>query len=177
MDILHVINNEKLSTKINKLKFMETTIKNHKQMINAKSANDLEAGIISALPKIIDYAQKNDYVIKNDDGFLELTSNQLLETIKLISLKKRKVLRNYLWLLDKYPTMAAINKFLHFLMTKILKSNTRYKLLKSEKQVKIEEKRKKYNEAVSTMKKAYAEYNEEKGDFYRLRKANRQRIE
>jgi hypothetical protein len=160
-----------------KIKVMETTVKNHKQMINAKSANDLEAGIIAALPKILDYARKQDYVIKNDDGFLQITNNQLLDSIKNASLKKRKVLRNYLWLVDKFPTMATINKFLHFLMTKILKSETRYKLLKSEKQLKIEEKKAKYNEAVAAMQKAYAEYKAEKGDFYNLRKANGQRIE
>lgn len=155
---------------------METTI-NKKQMINAKNASDLEAGIIAALPKIIDFARHNDYVIKNDDGFLTITNSQLLDTIKNLSLKKRKVLRNYLWVIDKYPTIANINKFLHFLMAKILKGDFRYKLLKSEKQLKIEEKRKKYVELLAIAKTAHADYKEEKADYYRLRKSKGQRIE
>ena len=155
---------------------METTI-NRKQMINAKNASDLEAGIIAALPKIIDYARHNDYVLKNDDSFLTITQSQLLDKIKNLSLKKRKVLRNYLWVLDKYPTLANINKFLHFLMAKVLKGDFRYKLLKSEKQLKIEEKRKKYLELLSVAKKAHAEYKAEKADFYKLRLANKKRIE
>lgn len=155
---------------------METTI-NKKQMISAKDANALEAGILTALPKIIDYARQQGYRISDDDGFLDITNSQLSQKIKDMSLKKRKVLRNYLYYLDKNPTLKMINKFLHFLMKKVLNSEKRYKLLKSEKQLAIEAKRKKYYDLRLQMLQAHKEWQEEKGDFYKSRLAKGLRIE
>jgi hypothetical protein len=184
-DIHRVTNNEGINEgisegikfkQLNQINTMETTI-NKKQMLNAKNASELEAGVIAALPKIIDFARHNDYVIKNDEGFLAITQSQLLDTIKNLSLKKRKVLRNYLWVIDNYPSLANINKFLHFLMAKVLKGDVRYRLLKSEKQLKIEEKRKKYLELLSVAKAAYKDYKDEKADFYKLRLEHKKRIE
>lgn len=155
---------------------METTTQ-RKVMISAKDANALEAGVLAALPKIIDYARQQDYRISDDDGFLEITNSQLSQKIKDMSLKKRKVLRNYLYYLDKNPTMKMINKFLHFLMKKVLNSDKRYKILKSEKQLAIEAKRQKYYDLKAQAAAAYTDWKSEKGDFYTSRLTKGQRIE
>jgi hypothetical protein len=152
-----------------------TTVINKKEMINAKSATDLAIGIQKSISQIDEFVKQNDYHL-NAQLPGEIMNYDLIATISNLSLKKRKELRNCLWRISNYPSLTSINRYLHFLMTKVLKSDTRYKILKSEKQLKIEEKRKKYREALEILKKTHANYKEEKGDFYKSRLAKSQKI-
>ncbi len=52
-------------------------------------------------------------------------------------------------------------------MKNILKSESRIRVIPSAKEIAIQEKRKAYKEALAKVQAAYADYKQEKGDFYK----------
>lgn len=146
---------------------METIMINKKQTVSAKNVSELTNGVKQSLTKIDAFVAHNDYRLS---GSLDVIADCDLETlISKLSLNKRKELRDHIWRVENKPSIQTINRFLHFMMKLVLKSDARIKVLKSEKQLKIEDLRKKYKDALALAKKAHAEYKEEKGDFYKNR--------
>ncbi len=142
---------------------METTVR--------KSEINKEA-IIATIEKIKQLAQDNNYQIKGDiDKILNRTKEENFDLEFFVghdlSTRKVKKLNDLIARYNKHPKMSTANKFLHFLMTKIYKSEDRVRILPSEKELAIQEKRKAYKAALETVKKAYADYKTEKGDFYK----------
>jgi len=150
---------------------MENTISNH---VHATAIN--YQFIKSAFGKIEDFVKKNDYQFKDRDNFDKITEAEFNAALINASKKKRKKLANYIWMIYNRPTLAGINKFLHFLMKTILKSDLRVRVIKSDKEIAIQEKRKAYKEALAKMQAAYADYKQEKGDFYKIRLEKNQAI-
>lgn len=159
---------------------MKTEQINRKEMINAKSAKDLLAGISKALPDIYEFTKFNDYRITTDigvmngTGFKEVDHSSGEEKISKLSLNKRKELRNALWAVEKYPTIKRINRLFGFLKKHLGMPD--FKISVNTKQTTIQEKRKKYVEAREIAKAAYADYLNEKGDFYKLRLEKGQKV-
>jgi hypothetical protein len=142
---------------------METQVKTSK----ANSVNF--ATIQETINKIDQFVKDNDYQYKDRAGFAEITESSFNSAIQQLSKKKRKKLANYVWAVNNHPTLESINKFFHFFMKNIMKSDTRIKVIKSAKELAIEEKRKAYKEALAKVKATYADYKTEKGDFYKNR--------
>jgi len=150
---------------------METTTSNH---VNATSVN--YQFIKSTFGKIEDFVKKNDYQFKDRNNFDNITESEFNSAWVNTSKKKRKKLAAYIWMIYNRPTLAGINKFFHFFMKTIMKSDVRVRVIKSDKEIAIQEKRKAYKEALAKMQAAYADYKQEKGDFYKIRLANNQAI-
>jgi hypothetical protein len=127
------------------------------------------ANVCATISNIETFVKKNDYQFKNREGFSEITQAKLTAAISDLSNKKRKKLANFMWMNDNHPTMASANKFFHFLMKNVLKSDLRIRVIPSAKEIAIQEKRKVYKEALAKVQAAYADYKLEKGDFYKLK--------
>jgi tellurite resistance protein len=121
----------------------------------------------NTITKIDAYVKANDYQFKDRKGLDHITEASFKTALADLSNKKRKRLAKYIWLVENFPSLANINKFLHFLFTKVMKSDLRVRIIKSEKELAIEAKRKAYKEALEKVKAAYADYKTEKGDFYK----------
>lgn len=131
-----------------------------------KSAVNYEL-LQSTFAKIDTYVKANDYQFKDRKGLDNITESGFNAAYADMSKKKKKRLAKYIWLVENFPSLANINKFLHFLLTKVMKSDLRVRIIKSEKELAIEAKRKAYKEALAKVKAAYADYKTEKGDFYK----------
>lgn len=136
---------------------METTTK--------KSDGATFANVQSTISKIEEYVKDNGYQFKDRSGLTLLDEKTFY--FQFGSIRKRKKLVNAMEAIGKNPTLENINKFFHFLMKEILKSDLRVRVIKSEKEIAIEAKRKAFKEALAKMKTALAEYKLEKGDFYK----------
>ena len=134
--------------------------------INKKSNIDY-AVISTTINSIKEFAKENGYKVKGEENFSKINVTTFNEVIQNTTFRKRKKLADLIWKANNHPKLSTINKFLHFLMTKIYKTEDRIKILPSEKELYIQKKRKAYKEALTVMKAAYADYKEEKGDFYK----------
>lgn len=117
--------------------------------------------------KIDAFVKANDYQFKDRKGLDNITEVGFNAAYITLSKKKTKRLAKYIWLVENFPSLVNINKFLHFLFTKVMKSDVRVRIIKSEKELAIEAKRKAYTEAIAKVRAAYADYKTEKGDFYK----------
>lgn len=123
----------------------------------------------NSITKIDAFTKANDYQFKDRKGLDNITESGFKTALADLSNKKRKRLAKYIWLVENFPSLANINKFLHFLFTKVMKSDLRVRIIKSEKELAIEAKRKAYKEAIAKVRAAYADYKTEKGDFYKIK--------
>lgn len=143
--------------------------------VNLKKSESVNyASVQATISKIEQFVKDNGYQFKDRSGLNEITEANFNAALHLVSKKKRKKLANYIWAVNNHPTLENINKFFHFLMKNIMKSETRIRVIKSDKEIAIQEKRKAYKEALAKMQAAYADYKTEKGDFYKIRLANKQ---
>lgn len=117
--------------------------------------------------KIEQFIAANEYQFKDRKGLDEITETNFNEALQKMSLRKRKKIASYMWSIDKNPKLGLINKFFHFIMKNVLKSESRVRVIQSAKEIAIQEKRKAYKEALAKMQAAYADYKFEKGDFYK----------
>jgi len=143
---------------------METTTKK-------KSDGATFANVQATISKIEKYVTDNGYQFKDRSGLAQITKENF--NTQLLSTRKQKKLVNAMAAIEKHPTLENINKFFHFLMKDILKSESRVKVIKSDKEIAIQEKRKAFKDALAKMKIALAEYKAEKGDFYKIKLANK----
>lgn len=137
-------------------------------MENTKKKSDgaTFANVQATIKKIDQYIKDNGYQYKDRSGLDQITEKNF--NVHL-SLRKKKKLVNSMAAIEKHATLENINKFFHFLLKDILKSDLRVRVIKSEKEIAIEAKRKTYKEAIAKMKIAQADYKTEKGDFYKLK--------
>lgn len=130
--------------------------------------------IFSTLVNIVEYADENGYKYNNP---VILDTDEVYAAINETSRNARKKLRNAIISFKKNPTLKKVNLFLHNLMKNIMNSDTRYRILKSDKQLQIEEARANYRKLRDQARLAYEEYNTTKGDFYKNRIVVGQKME
>lgn len=146
---------------------METTTKK-------KSDGATFANVQATISKIEKYVTDNGYQFKDRNGLAEITESNF--NTARVSTRMQKKLVNAMAAIEKHPTLENINKFFHFIMKNILKSESRVKVIKSDKEIAIQEKRKAFKDALAKMKIALAEYKAEKGDFYKIKLSKDQKI-
>jgi hypothetical protein len=121
--------------------------------------------------------KSNNYQFKDSSaGLKSITKESFDNALVNLSKKKRKKLASYIWGVNHHMSLSGVNKFCHFFMKNIMKSDLRIRVIKSEKEITIETKRKVYKEALAKLKLAYADYKTEKGDFYKIRLSKGQKI-
>lgn len=145
------------------------TLKEH---LNIRDNKTFINEIDLTLQRINDYVARNEYQL---NGNIKQKLN-LDAVIDDVTLRKRKVLRRYMYYIKVHPTLDSVNKFLHFLFKEVLKSDARVKVVKSEKEQLIQKKRQEYKAALKILIEKRQAYKEEKGDFYKLRLSKNQAI-
>jgi hypothetical protein len=136
-------------------------------IVKKKSDGATFANVQLTISKIEQFVKENGYQFKDSKGLEEITQEAF--NANTMTIRKKKKLVNFMTAIQKHPTLENVNKFLHFLMKNILKSETRIKVIKSDKEIAIQEKRKAYKEALAKVQAAYADYKQEKGDFYKIK--------
>lgn len=142
---------------------METIKKEHLNIRNIATVyNEIE----KTCQRIDEYVALNEYQINNN---VKIDKTVLMDALTDTSLRKRKILRRYMYKISNHATLEVVNKFLHFLYKEVLKSDVRVKVVKSEKEQLIQKKRQEFKMALKIMLEKKQEYLNEKGDFYKLR--------
>src|SRR5579859_6490655 len=134
-------------------------------VINFKVIND-------TFKRIDEFVKANNYQYK-DRHNLEIVESYFTKAYNDLSKKKRKLLAHYVWKINNKPSIEGVNKFYHFIMKFMLKSDLRVRVLYSPKEIAIQLKREEYKEALAKVKQAYADYKEEKGDYYKITLTNK----
>jgi hypothetical protein len=138
--------------------------------INHIHVSELNAQLVSlTIENIEKFANKNQYQLKDWNNITNITPNQISAGIINMSKKKKKKLASMIKGIEISSTLKKANMFLHFLMKNVLGSDLRAKVILSEKEVAIQKKRAEYKAQLEKLKAAYADYKNEKGDFYKLR--------
>lgn len=85
------------------------------------------------------------------------------------SKRKIKRMNRYIgWVLEK-PSMSNINRFYHFICTRVLETSKRVKVIPSERELEIQAARKRWKDVQKVEQELLKRYKEVKGDFYRNR--------
>jgi hypothetical protein len=121
----------------------------------------------NAMAAIEKYVTDNGYQFKDRSGLAKIIQSKF--NTARVSTRMQKKLVNAMAAIEKHTTLKNINKFFNFLMKDIFKSESRVKVIKSYKEITIQQKRMAYKDALAKMKVALAEYKTEKGDFYKIK--------
>ena len=126
--------------------------------------------------QIHEFVRYNEYEY-NKYPFNLFTNLEIKLAISKLSLNQRKKLKRSINAFRKKLSLRSANRFYHFLFKKVMKSDVRISIIYSEKQLQIIKKREKYVKARNEMMKLYNDYKQEKGDFYKKRLINNQKIQ
>lgn len=156
---------------INKQLAMETSTKSPARNY---SAAEMTAMVQRSLAGTVTVAKTKNYVTrKNNEGIdsyaIVTDATRDLETaITLMSKNSKKKIFRAVEKLNHNFTLARLNRVLTEVFDNQGRTKDSYDLFAvSVKEQAIQKKRKAYTDAVYAMKKACAEYKEEKGDFYK----------
>jgi len=141
------------------------------------SASGLVQGTVETISEIHEYVEFNNYQYKNNLNPAFINAELLKSSIMNLSLNQRKKLKRAINAFRMKGSLQSVNRFYHFLMKKVLKSDMRVAVIFGKKQLEIVEKRKKFVAARNLMITMRNEYLDEKSDFYILRIANGQKLQ
>lgn len=141
------------------------------------SASVLAQATEETINEIHEYVEFNKYQYKNNLNPAFINDVQLKNSIMNLSLNQRKKLKRAINAFRMKGSLQSVNRFYHFIMTRVLKSDMRVAVIFGDKQLAIVEKRKKFVAARNLMIKMRDEYLDEKGSFYKLRVANGQKLQ
>lgn len=138
------------------------------------SAAEMTTMVQKSLAGTVTVAKSKNYVTKEKNETLDpyaiiADSTRDLETaISLMSKNSKKKIFRAVENLNKSFTLARLNRVLREVFENQGRTKDSYDLITiSVKEQTIQKKRKAYTDAVYAMKKACAEYKEEKGSFYK----------
>jgi len=119
----------------------------------------------NTMATIKNFVAENNYQIKGI--FRTITEEEFNEALAKASGRTKKKIAKGMWKVNNHPTLSNTNLFLHTFMKSFLKSDSRIRIIKSQKELDIEAKRKAFTDARAAMLKAKEAYQLEKGDFYK----------
>ena len=109
--------------------------------------------------------EKNNWQIKGDVNILKnVTIGDFQNHYSKRKIKRMN--RNINWVLEK-PSISNINRFFHFICTKVLETIKRVKVILSEREIEIQEARKRWKDVQNVEQELLKRYKEIKGDFYK----------
>lgn len=132
--------------------------------VRQNDVKSLVEGIKNALEVIEKLKTETDWTLKNEFKFDE---SNVIAILNKMPLNQRKKLKRAINRLIAKQSMRAANLFLSIYHTKFVIYGLTTKFDYSVKEKKIKTARKKYVEARDIAIKLYAEYKEEKGDYYK----------
>ena len=126
--------------------------------------------------ELTEYTEQTIQMIKDISLFMNYQINgdidnidELNYMISDLSLNKKKKLRNYILSINKKKSLKTINKFLHFLLKVVLKSDDRVNIKISMKEQLIQSNRKNWLVQRQKSDELLLKYKESKSDFYKLK--------
>lgn len=141
------------------------------------SSSVLAIETLKTIDDINEYLIFNEYQYKNNLNPSFINEEELKSSIMNLSLNQLKKLKRAINTFRMKGSLQSVNRFYHFLMRKVLKSDMRISIIYGKKQLEIIGKRKKFVAARNLMIAMRDEYKDEKSDFYILRKANGQKLQ
>ena len=147
------------------------------EKVKENNAAVIAEATLQTIKDIHEYVNFNEYQYKNNLNPSFIDEGELNNEIMNLSLNQRKKLKRSINAFRMKGSLCAVNRFYHFLMKKVLKSDTRISVIYGNKQLEIIEKRKKFVAARNEMLKMRGEYLDEKSDFYKLRIVNGQKLQ
>ncbi|GAG50874.1 unnamed protein product [marine sediment metagenome] len=147
------------------------------EKIKVNDAKVLAEATLETINDIHEYVEFNEYQYKNNVNPSFIDEEELKSEIMNLSLNQRKKLKRAINAFRIKGSLQSVNRFYHFIMKKVLKSDTRIGVIFGKKQLEIVAKRKKFVAARNEMLKMRNEYHMEKADFYKLRIANGQKLQ
>lgn len=151
------------------------TVENNK--VKENSAEILTEATLQTIKEIHEYVNFNEYQYKNNLNPSFIDDEEIKTMIMKLSLNQRKKLKRVINRFRMKGSLRSVNLFYHFLMAKVLKTDTRISVIYGDKQLAIIAKRKKYIEVKNLMDKMREEYVDEKGDFYKVRITKDQKLQ
>ena len=143
--------------------------------ITENSINVLQEETLYTLKQINNFVHHNDYNF-TEYPFNKYNHKEVELAIMKLSLNQRKKLKRKINHFRFKQSLKSANLFIHFFFKKITKSDIKISINYPEKQLEIMKKRKKYIKALNEMKILYNDYKQEKGNYFKLRLKNNQKI-
>ena len=153
---------------------METLIENNIKKIEEHSVSVLQEETVYTFKEIWEFAHHNNYVYNKHPQYNE---DDLKSMIGKLTLNQRRKLKRAINIFRKKLSLASANRFYHFVYAKVLNVDLRIRLTYPEKHCKIIMEREKYLKLRTEMEKQLLKYKEEKGDYFKLRLANNQKLQ
>lgn len=153
---------------------METLIENNSQKIVEHSVSKLQEETVWTFKLVWEFAHHNNYQYNKHPHYNE---DDLRSEIGKLTLNQRRKLKRAINIFRTKQSIASANRFYHFVYAKVLKVDTRIRLTYPEKYCKIIKEREKYLQLRTEMEKQLQTYKEEKGDYFKLRLANNQKLQ
>ncbi len=152
---------------------METLVENNIKFVE-HTVSKLQEETVIALKEVWEFAHFNNYVYNRHPKYNE---DDLRSAIGNLTLNERKKLKKRINIFRMKRSLGSANRFYHHVYAKVLKVDMRVKLSYPEKYEKIMAERQKFVKARAEMEKALASYKNEKGDYFKLRLANGQKVQ
>ena len=108
--------------------------------------------------------EENDWQLKGDIELLKKFSMSEYQWMSKTSMKRLNRYCN--WLIER-PNLSNINRYFHFLCTRVLKIDKRVKVTHSVREMEIKEARKRWKDVQKVEQELLKRYKEKKGDFYK----------
>ena len=137
---------------------METTV--NKIVYKDELINKVNDAIVVA-ETVID---ENDWQLKGDIELLKTFSMSQYQMMSKTGMKRLN--RHSNWVIEN-PGIGNINRFFHFLTTRVFKTDKRVKVLPSVREMEIQEARKRWKDVQKVEQELLKRYKEVKGDFYK----------
>ena len=152
---------------------METLIENNIKIVE-HSVSKLQEETVYTFKEVWEFAHHNNYVYNKHPYYDE---DDLRSEIGKLTLNQRRKLKRAINIFRMKQSLASANRFYHFVYSKVLKIDTRIRLTYPEKYCKIIKEREKYLLLRTEMEKQLQKYKEEKGDYFKLRLINGQKLQ
>jgi len=108
--------------------------------------------------------EQNDWQVKGD---IELLKTFSYQQYQMMYKKGMKRLNRYANRVIEKPNLNNIGRFFHFLCTRVLKIDTRVKVIPCVREMEIKEARKSWKDVQKVEQELLKRYKEVKGDFYK----------
>jgi len=139
---------------------METQIK---EMLKGYDLINKTIETIELAEKVI---KENDWQIKGDVDELKKFD---MSHYQMLSKNNIKRLNRYIWWFTEKPSISNINRFFHFICTRVLKTDKRVRVYPSIREQEIQAARKRWKDVQKVEQELLKKYKEIKGDFYKLK--------
>ena len=128
------------------------------------TGTDLINKVDETIEKAEQVIKENNWQVKGEIKILKCITNGHLDNCSKRTIKR---LNKAIWFVEKKPGLNSINRLFHFICTRVLETKERVRVLPSQREIEIQEARKRWKEVKKVEQELLDKYKELKGDFYK----------